>query len=100
MKERKVFKTSNVLIVNYLISKGCTFNEDAIEVIEYNGREKYSFGFYVDDIHFRGAMNEVNTFRDKGEKPTFPEETTENQLTWGEAQDIRYDALRRRGLVK
>ena len=94
--ERKVYFLGSKVFILWMISKRVTFDENRIEKKEFEGKLRFSFPFYIDDIHFKEAREEIRRAKDEHLRLEFPEETTENQLTWKEASDIYYDALRRK----
>ena len=95
--ERKVYFLGNKVFILFMISKGVTFDENRIEKKEFEGKLRFSFPFYTDNIYFKEAREEIRRAKEEHLRLEFPKETTENQLTWKEASDIYYDTLRRKG---
>ena len=95
-KERKVYYLSNNVFVTYMISKGVEFDENRIEKKEFEGKLRFSFPFYTDDIHFLEARNEIYRCKNTGERLYFPEVSNNDQLSFKDASDVRFDVIRRR----
>lgn len=95
-KERKLYYLGNNVFVTYMISKGVEFCEDKIEKKEFEGKLRFSFPFYTDDPKFLEARNEIFRCKDTGEKLYFPEISNNDQLSFKDASDVRFEAIRRK----
>lgn len=92
MKER-VYKTSNFITINYLISKGFNFEEEVFENI-YEGKTTYLFSFRTDNQEgINDAIDYVKKCRQNGERLYFPDTHTDDQMTFKEANKIRWVAI-------
>lgn len=95
-KERKLYYLGNNVFVTFLISKGVEFCEEKIEKKEFEGKLRFSFPFYTDDPRFLEARNEIFRCKDTGERLYFPEVSNDDQLSFKDASDVRFEAIRRK----
>ena len=94
MKER-VYKTSNMITINYLISKGYKFEEEILENI-YEGKITYLFSFRTNQEGINDAIDFIKKCRVNGERLPFPEDThTDGQMTFKRANKVRWKAIER-----
>ena len=92
MKER-VYKTSNMITINYLISKGYKFEEEILEN-DYQGKTTYLFTFRTDQEGINNEIDFAKKCRQNGERLPFPEdEHTDTQLSFKKANKIRWKAI-------
>lgn len=96
MKEKaQCYKTSNMITINYLISKGYKFEEEILENI-YEGKITYLFSFRTNQEGINDAIDFIKKRRANGEKLPFPEdEHTDEQMTFKKANKIRWKAIER-----
>ena len=95
-KERKVYYLSNNVFVTYMISKSVEFCEEKMEKGEFEGKLRFSFPFYTDDPKFLEARNEIYRCKGTGERLYFPEISNDDQLSFKDASDIRFEAIRKK----
>ena len=96
MKEKaQCYKTSNMITINYLISKGYKFEKEVVEN-NYQGKISYLFTFRTDQEGINDAIDFIKKRRANGEKLPFPEDThTDDQMTFKKANKIRWKAIER-----
>ena len=95
-KERKVYYLSNNVFVTYMISKGVEFCEEKMEKGEFDGKLRFSFPFYTDDIHFKETREEIRRAKEEHFRLEFPEISNDDQLSFKDASDIRFEAIRKK----
>ncbi len=93
MREKAThYKSSNFITINYLISLGYTFSEEVVKNI-YDGKTSFIFSFSNNQKDINKAIDYVKKCRETGEKLFFPEKHTEKQMTFKEANKIRWVAI-------
>ena len=95
-KERRLYYLGNPVFVTYMISMGVEFCEELVEKKEFEGKLRFSFPFYTDDPRFLEARNEIFRCKDTGERLYFPEVSNNDQLSFKDASDVRFEAIRRK----
>ena len=87
------YKTSNMITINYLISKGYKFEKEIFENI-YEGKITYLFTFRTNQEGINDAIDFIKKCRANGERLPFPEdEHTNTQLSFKKANKIRWRAI-------
>lgn len=92
-QKAKYYRASNMITINYLISRNFKFEEEVLENI-YEGKTTYLFSFRTDNQEgINDAIDYVKKCKQNGERLYFPEEHTDNQMTFKEANKIRWVAI-------